>query len=63
MSMNNGSIKFILHRFSLKIPVFCISASQRTLYPGYVVSVKTGLAAFSNHFGFGQWDRLLTAVG
>lgn len=46
MSMNNGSIKFILHRFSLKIPVFCISASQRTLYPGYVVSVKTGLAPF-----------------
>lgn len=46
ISMNNGSIKFILHTFSLKTPVFCISASQRTLYAGYVVSMKTRLATF-----------------
>lgn len=51
--MNDGSIKSILHRFSLKTPVFRISASQSSLCPGYVVSMKTRLASLSNHFGFG----------
>lgn len=53
ISMNDGSIKSILHRFSLKTPVFRISASQSSLCPGYVVSMKTRLASLSNHFGFG----------